>query len=85
MVAGVIMLNCGFIEKEGMVVPLMVQPKCRLGENIKIGHNCYFTSPDMSTLIKVVEYRASDEYQASDECLLSCGYILNQRGKYFLW
>jgi len=60
---GVIMFKCGFIEKEGMVVPLTFQPKCRLGENIKIGHN----------------------YQASDECLSSCGYVLNQRGKYLLW
>jgi hypothetical protein len=48
-IEGVVTLKCGFIEKEGMVVPLTVQPKCRLGENIKIGHNCYFTNPDMST------------------------------------
>jgi hypothetical protein len=76
---GVIMLNVGSLKKERMVVPLMVQSKCRLGENIKIGHNCYFMSPYMSALIKV------EEYQASDECLSSCGYVLNQRGKYFLW
>jgi len=49
---GVIMLKCGFIAKDGMVVHLTVHPKCRLGEKTKKSHNCYFTSPDMSTLNK---------------------------------
>jgi hypothetical protein len=68
--------KCQFTEKEGMVVPHLVQPKCRLGEYVTIGCNC----PDMNSLIKAVEY------QVSDECFLSsCGYVPNQRGKYFLW
>ena len=33
---GVETLKCGFIEKEGMVVPLTVRPKCRLRENINL-------------------------------------------------
>jgi hypothetical protein len=49
---GVITLNCRFTKKEGMAVSLTVQPKYRLGENTKIGHNHYFTCPDMSTLNK---------------------------------
>jgi len=61
----VITLKCGFNEKEEMV-PRTVQPQCRLGENIKIGYNCFFTSPDVSTLIKVVEYQASEEGLSCD-------------------